>query len=125
MAIPVLGLAEIGLKLIDQLWDSEEEKAEKKFKLMQLASQGQLQELAAQSQIVTAVAKSEHWLTSTWRPITMLSLVAMLWAYWLGMSPPNVSDEVLAKVFSIIQVGLGGYVVGRSAEKVVRVWKEK
>jgi hypothetical protein len=81
--------------------------------------------LEAQSNIITAEAKSDHWLTSTWRPITMLSFLGMVWSYWLGYTPENITPEILDQIFSLIQIGLGGYVVGRSGEKMIKEYKKK
>ncbi|MDQ7082649.1 MAG: 3TM-type holin [Aquificota bacterium] len=87
-----------------------------------LSLQSQL--LQAQTQIITTEAKSESWLTRSWRPITMLTFTALLVADWLGFTAPNLTPEMKAKLYDIIQLGLGGYVIGRSAEKVVKEVKE-
>ena len=76
-------------------------------------------ELESKSSVILAEAKSESWLTRTWRPITMLVFVGLVVADWLGFSAPNLTSELKMKVFDIIQLGIGGYVVGRSAEKVL------
>ena len=75
--------------------------------------------LKAQAAIVTAEAKSEHWVTATWRPVTMLCFVAATMAHWFGLTPDTLTPETVENMFTLIQIGLGGYVVGRSAEKVV------
>jgi len=54
----------------------------------------------------------------------MLTFTALLVADWLGYSAPNLMPEMKMKLYEIIQLGLGGYVIGRSAEKVVNVFKE-
>jgi hypothetical protein len=35
------------------------------------------------------------------------------------------TEQDFQNLWSLIQIGLGGYVVGRSAEKVMKVYKEK
>ncbi len=50
----------------------------------------------------------------------MLWFAGLVGAHWLGFTPPNLPEAVVLKLLSIVQVGVGGYVVGRSAEKVVR-----
>lgn len=69
--------------------------------------------------IVKAEAESEHWLTSSWRPIVMLVFTALIVARWLGYSAPGISESEVLKLWSIVELGLGGYVIGRSAEKVL------
>jgi len=83
-----------------------------------IIEQAQAIEVAAAS-IVKAEAESSNWLTASWRPITMLTFVALIVARWLGYSAPGISEEEILKLWDIIQLGLGGYVIGRSAEKVM------
>lgn len=112
--------------LIDDLHTSDEEKAKLRMGVMgvQVEMGSKLLEyekarLEAQSRIVEAEAKSGNILTSSWRPATMLIFVGMTVAYWFGYTPDGLSEERIADVFGLIKIGLGGYVIGRSAEKVV------
>ncbi|MCH7691787.1 MAG: hypothetical protein IIA17_12195 [candidate division Zixibacteria bacterium] len=57
-----------------------------------------------------------HWLTRLWRPITMLSFVLIIVLHSFGWL---VVEEIHDEMWTLIQIGLGGYVVGRSAEKIV------
>ena len=75
-------------------------------------------ELEAKRDIIVSEAKSESWITRNWRPITMLTFVGLITADWLGFTAPNLTPELKMKLFDIIQIGLGGYVVGRTVEKV-------
>ena len=99
-----------------------------------LKNQKEFTDLA--SNIVLAEAKSEHWLTATWRPFTMILfalviainiliipyvVTPLLWA--LGYPIP-LFMEVPDQVWTLITIGLGGYVGGRSGEKMVKAWKE-
>jgi len=38
---------------------------------------------------------------------------------WLGWSAPNLGEAEVLKLWDIVEIGLGGYVIGRSAEKVL------
>lgn len=75
--------------------------------------------------IITAEAQGESWLQRSWRPITMLSFLGLIWAYWLGFSPEYVTSNpaVVEQVFRLLQIGIGGYIAGRSGEKIVQHWK--
>lgn len=84
---------------------------------MQILSQASAIEEAAAS-IVKAEAQSENWLAASWRPITMLTFLSLIVARWFGWSAPGISEVLEAKLFDIIEIGLGGYVIGRSAEKM-------
>ena len=80
-------------------------------------------ELEAKSAVLTAELTGESWLQRNWRPIVMLTFTALVVAHWLGFTAPNISDEIVSDLLAIVKVGLGGYVLGRSAEKVAKNWK--
>lgn len=129
---PLIGAAlSIGSKLIDKFFPDPEEKAKAKLKLMELEQSGELKELDAQMQTIVAEAKSEHVITATWRPITMLVFVTIvannyiiypyLTLFWshapILQIPPDLWD--------LLKIGIGGYVGGRSIEKAAKAWKGK
>ena len=114
--LPVLApiLGDIIKKVIP---DSEAQaKAEAEAQMLLMQRSAQIEQAAAD--IVKTEAQSEHWLTATWRPIVMLVLVAMIVARWMGYSAPGISEAEALKLWSIVEIGLGGYVIGRSAEKI-------
>ncbi len=73
----------------------------------------------AAAEVVKAEAQGQSWLQRTWRPVTMLTFVALIVARWLGWSAPNLGEAEVLKLWDIVEIGLGGYVIGRSAEKVL------
>lgn len=79
----------------------------------------QAEAVTAAAEIVKTEAGSGNWLASSWRPITMLTFVALIVARWLGWSAPNLSEAEVLSLWDIVELGLGGYVVGRSVEKIV------
>ena len=84
-------------------------------------------ELEGSVQIIVAEAQGGSWLQKAWRPLTMLTFVVMIVMWWLGFTPENalITEALVDKFFSIVQIGLGGYIAGRSAEKVAKAWKEQ
>lgn len=86
------------------------------FQLAIMAQAGAIEKAA--SDIVLAEARSENWLASSWRPIMMLTFGALIVSRWLGWTAPGVTEALEMKLWDIIQLGLGGYVIGRSAEKI-------
>lgn len=116
--------------LIDNLHTSEEEKMKQKFNLLQLqaaavdsATQYNQKLFEGQAQIINSEAASGNWLATSWRPITMLTFVAIVVAKFLGYSSPNMTPEDYSHLWTLIEIGLGGYVIGRSVEKAVKTWK--
>ncbi len=75
----------------------------------------------AAADVVRAEAQGQSWLQRAWRPITMLVFVALIVSRWLGWCAPNLGEAEALKLWDIVQLGLGGYVIGRSAEKVLPV----
>jgi hypothetical protein len=85
----------------------------------------------AAAKVVLAEAQGESWLQRNWRPLTMLSFVGIivnnhiLYPYLTLFGLPSVMLELDPSMWELIKIGLGGYVVGRSGEKMVKAWKEK
>ena len=48
----------------------------------------------------------------------MLTFGGLIVARWFGWAAPNLSEAEYLKLWSIVELGIGGYVIGRSAEKV-------
>ena len=74
-------------------------------------------EFNAAAKIVLAEAQGS-WIKGNWRPVTMLVFVGLICAHWLGFTPDNLSEAEVLELMDLVQIGLGGYVLGRSAEKV-------
>ena len=91
---------------------------------MQLLQSG-TEELKATARIVEAEAKS-NWFVASWRPLLMYVLIAIL--IWNFIISPiilvlfKINAQVLlpSDVWTLLQIGLGGYVVGRSGESIAR-----
>tara|TARA_R110000772_G_scaffold66908_1_gene148792 strand:- start:5909 stop:6286 length:378 start_codon:yes stop_codon:yes gene_type:complete len=115
----LLDLLGIGAKLIDKIIPDKEAADQAKLELLKLDQEGKLTELKAQAQIINTEAASQHWLAANWRPITMLIFVGLIVARWFGWAAPNLAEEEYIKLWSIVELGLGGYVIGRSVEKII------
>ena len=112
------GFFDLAGKVFDKIFPDPQQAAEAKLKLFEMQQTGELKLLEGQVEIITAEAKSESWLASSWRPITMLVFTGLIVARWFGWAAPNLSPEEYIKLWSIVELGLGGYVIGRSAEKI-------
>lgn len=113
-------------ELIDNLHTSEEEKLQQKGILLDLhtrflteALQYEQEQMKAKAEIIKAEAGSQSWITRSWRPITMLAFVGAVLAYWFGLTPDTLTEKAVDNMFLLVQIGIGGYVAGRSIEKVV------
>ena len=116
------GLVEPVTNLIDDMHTSEEERLQVKAKLFKMESAMAAQVLdyearlaEAKTKVITAEAQGASWIQRNWRPITMLTFLALVVADTFGLTQFRLAEEA----WTLLQIGLGGYVVGRSAEKVI------
>ena len=108
---PITAALDVGSKLIDKFWpDAGEAERAKQAQFLAV--------FMAQADIVKTEASSSHWLAANWRPLLMLTFGALIVARWFGWAAPNLSEAEYLKLWSIVEFGLGGYVVGRSVEKI-------
>lgn len=112
---PILG------KVVGNLFPDPEQKAKAEQEVLVQLMQHQQQIETAAASIIQAEAASSHWLAANWRPITMLVFLGLIVARWFGWAAPNLAEAEYIKLWSIVEFGLGGYVVGRSAEKIAPV----
>jgi|TARA_B100000900_G_scaffold322852_1_gene282309 hypothetical protein len=110
-------------KIIDDVHTSEEEKAKLKNELFVLQAKLQVEVLeyektllSKQAQIITAEAQGNSWLQRSWRPITMLTFLVLVCLDAFGWLAFRLSDQA----WVLLQIGLGGYVIGRSGEKIAK-----
>jgi len=108
-------------KLIDDLHTSDEEKLKlrNQFEKMQMEMKSKVlsyeQDLMkAQSSVIQSESNGKSWMQRNWRPITMLTFLALVVCDSFGILAFRLSVEAWA----LLKIGLGGYVVGRSAEKI-------
>jgi len=86
-------------------------------------------ELQEASKIIQAEANSQSWLARNWRPMLMTLfgvIIAnnyILYPYLsLFFSDAPVLD-IPPDMWDLLKIGIGGYIVGRSAEQAVGKWK--
>lgn len=103
--------------IIGKLIPDPAEAAKAQARLMELAAQGQLAELQGAVSIIVAEA-SGNFLQRSWRPLLMLWFGALIGARWFGFSAPGLTEAEYLELWGIVKLGIGGYVIGRSVEKV-------
>jgi len=127
----MLPIITAGLALIDKILPDPAAKLAAQTELLKLEQSGDLKELESAMQVITTESKSEHFIVSAWRPITMLTFVFIiannyviypyLSLFWLDAPMLTIPPDM----WGLLKLGLGGYVVGRSVEKGVKNWKGK
>ena len=108
-------------RLVDDINATDEERATRRAELAKLQNEAlalalalEREKLAAQAGLVAAEAGGASWLQRNWRPVTMLSFLGLVVADAFGLLAFRLADQA----WLLLQIGLGGYVVGRSVEKI-------
>jgi hypothetical protein len=126
----VAPLAKILFNTIEKAVPDKDLQAKLKAELQTQLLQSHTQELKAAASIIEAEAKA-GWFASSWRPLLMYVLIFILvWNYVIGpvikiFMGAVITFELPGDVWSLLQIGLGGYVLGRSAESVARTMANK
>ena len=106
-------------RLVDDINATDEERATRRAELAKLQNEAlalalEREKLASQAGLVAAEAGGASWLQRNWRPVTMLSFLGLVVADAFGLLAFRLADQA----WLLLQIGLGGYVVGRSVEKI-------
>jgi len=118
--LPILG--SIGSKIAGNLFPDpadalKKQELETQFQSQILGAANEIEKAAAG--IINTEASSKHWLAANWRPLTRLFFVGMIGARWFGLAPGGLTEAEYLSIYELVKIGLGGYVVGRSAEKIM------
>lgn len=99
-----------------------------RYQLLRQALSADQATAAEGARTVRAEVRADSWLTRSWRPLTMLvftTIVAnnfLIAPYLQAIIGRSVILPLPPDLWALLKIGLGGYVVGRSSEKVARAW---
>jgi hypothetical protein len=117
-------LVKNGGRIIDNLSTTDEEKLKAKNELSGLVFEALNKMQEAQRDVLVTEAKG-NWLQRSWRPILMLAFgFIVVYAYFfepaflLSDGELGVSETLNPKFWELLKLGVGGYIIGRSTEKV-------
>jgi len=111
--------------LIDNLFTNDEERIDAKRRIFQVLKEKELELQKLQTDIILAEAKG-NWLQRSWRPILMLAF-GFIVIYVKFIAPlfdlriPELENEF----WNLLQLGIGGYVIGRTGEKMMKDYVNK
>jgi hypothetical protein len=123
------GLGSLALSIRSAITGSmtPEQKSQVLVQLSQLEAQAEKAEIAyreAQAKVIIAEAQGESWLQRNWRPILMLTIVFIvannyvIAPYISLFGYKSLALELPETMWNLMNIGVGGYVVGRSGEKI-------
>jgi hypothetical protein len=110
-------------KAIDKAVPDKDQAEKLKADITLQVMQQETAEVEQAVKVITAEATGESWLQRNWRPVVMLWFAGLVGAHWLGFTPPNLPNDVVTQLLEIVKVGIGGYVLGRSGEKIMKAYK--
>ena len=121
----VAPLAKILFSTIEKSVPDKDLQSKLKADLQTQLLQSNTQELQAAAKIIEAEAKA-GWFASSWRPLLMYVMIFILIINYIiapmvkAVFGVSIGFELPTDVFTLLQIGLGGYVVGRSGESIAR-----
>ena len=76
-----------------------------------------------QTDIILSESKG-NWIQRSWRPILMLAFgFIIIYCKFLALLFSLPVPELEPEFWNLLQLGIGGYVVGRSGEKIMQVYQ--
>lgn len=99
--------------VVDTLAVSSKEKKQIEADLVAAIARQEEALSQSQSSIIQAEAQG-NWLQRSWRPIIMLVFATLSIGTFFDL--PILSDT--SRFWDLLEIGIGGYVIGRSAEKI-------
>lgn len=100
--------------ILDNLTTSGEEVQEAKTKITDKVNDTLYKVMDLQAEVMKT-EMTGNWLQRSWRPLVMLAFAAVV---VIGAFYPIPYIETDHQFWNLLELGLGGYVVGRSVEKV-------
>ena len=105
------------LEFVDNVVEDKDEANRLKFEIQRQLIENKSSELESAAKIVLAEAQGS-WLQRNWRPLLMVSFAGLVVAHWFGFTAPDIPETVQNSLLNIVMIGIGGYVVGRSGDKI-------
>ena len=110
------------LDIVDDVVEDKDEANRLKFEIQRQLIENKSTELESAARIVLAEAQGS-WLQRNWRPLLMVTFAGLVVAHWFGFTAPDIPETVQNSLLNIVMIGVGGYVVGRSGEKIADKFK--
>jgi len=109
---------------LDNLFTSKEEKIKAQNVIKQILIQKELELQKMQTEIIVTEAKG-NWLQRSWRPILMLAFgFIVIYVKFLAPLFDLRIPELENEFWNLLQLGIGGYVIGRTGEKMMKSYSD-
>lgn len=118
---PVTGIVSAVGELVDRLTLPAREKKQLETDLLRVFMEWEQRVMEARTAVLVEEACG-NWLQRSWRPLVML-IFALIVLVGTFKSLPILSDT--SRFWDLLEIGIGGYVVGRSGEKIMQAFTRK
>ena len=134
--VPIIGsVVEKVLGIVDKSIPDKDLAAKMKQEIELLVTQLDYnsldKEIQAKADVLIAEIKGQSALQRNWRPILMLTIVAivannyLLYPYLTLFGFKATTLILPTELWNLMTLGVGGYILGRSGEKIVSSWRGK
>ncbi len=105
-------------KTVDGIVTSDDERMKAKSAITSLVT-GFFEKMASMQKEVIMAEASGSWLQRSWRPVLMLGFgFIVMYSKFLAPAFGLPNTELEPDFWQLLRIGIGGYVIGRSAEKL-------
>ena len=118
---PVTGIVSAVGESVDRLTLPAREKKQLETDLLRVFMEWEQRVMEARTAVLVEEARG-NWLQRSWRPLVML-IFALIVLVGTFTSLPILSDT--SRFWDLLEIGIGGYVVGRSGEKIMQAFTRK
>tara|TARA_R100000231_G_C5327735_1_gene165377 strand:- start:592 stop:993 length:402 start_codon:yes stop_codon:yes gene_type:complete len=123
-------IAKIALGVVDKSVKDKDLAEKLKSQITSQMLDNDSKELQSAASIIQAEASSKHWLTATWRPALMWICIIVIFNNYILMPFANLifgtslDLQIPDPMWNLLTIGVGGYIAGRSGEKIAQNWKK-
>lgn len=116
--------------VIDKAVTDKDEAARLKHEIQTQLIDAENSALKSQMQVILAEAAGESWLQRNWRPILMLTIVAivannyLIAPYLSAMFGVGLTLPLPDALWNLMTLGVGGYIAGQTAERGISSWQQ-
>tara|TARA_R100000742_G_C4277110_1_gene98698 strand:+ start:1921 stop:2322 length:402 start_codon:yes stop_codon:yes gene_type:complete len=123
-------IAKIALGVVDKSVQDKDLAEKLKSQITSQMLDNKSKELQSAASIIQAEASSKHWLTATWRPALMWICIIVIFNNYIILPFANlvfgasIELSIPDPMWNLLTIGVGGYIAGRSGEKIAQNWKK-
>ncbi len=123
---PITGAENLIDDALNKFIPDPAQKAAATAQVLQIIETAKTSLVQSQASVINSEIASTSWLAKSWRPITMLVFVGIvfnnyvLFPYWNMLFHTGVELPLPPDMWGLLKIGIGGYIFCRTGEKMVQ-----